>query len=165
MRCFHCEPFNDISLHLRLHLSKRDERVLIVWSDDLDKILSLCNDFENKLMKLVWRSRAVISGTPSLLSNSGSTSIPPSTTASDVNLAEKPNSDSQISSVPSLPQEDRKPNPKSRWNWAWGLTRKAAASPSDLEKGSTPQPRPTRLLAPFYSGFGAGLSVCTCSTI
>ncbi|KAJ4476788.1 glycosyl transferase family group 2-domain-containing protein [Lentinula lateritia] len=137
----------------------RDERVLIVWSDDLDKILSLCNDFENKLMKLVWRSRAVISGTPSLLSNSGSTSIPPSTTASDVNLAEKPNSDSQISSVPSLPQEDRKPNPKSRWNWAWGLTRKAAATPSDLEKGSTPQPRPTRLLAPFYSGFGAGLSV------
>lgn len=165
MRCFHREHSYDISLHVRLHLLKRDERVLIVWSDDLDKILSLCNDFENKLMKLVWRSRTVIGGTPSLLSNSGSASIPPSTTASDVNLAEKPNSESQISSVPSLTQEVRKPKHKSRWNWARGLTRKAAASPTDLEKGLTPQPRPTRLLAPFYSGFGAGLSVCTSSMI
>ncbi|KAJ3710507.1 glycosyl transferase family group 2-domain-containing protein [Lentinula guzmanii] len=138
----------------------RDERVLIVWSDDLDNILSLCSDFERKLMKLVWNSRKTMSGTPSLLSVSGSASVPPSTTASDVNLAEKPNSTSQVSSLPSLTETTtQEPKPKSRWNWSWRLSRGAPAKISDLEKGSTPQPRPTRLFAPFYGGFGAGLSI------
>ncbi|KAJ4481261.1 glycosyl transferase family group 2-domain-containing protein [Lentinula aciculospora] len=137
----------------------RDERVLIVWSDDLDNILSLCHDFDTKLIKLVWRSRASISGAPSLLSMSGSASVPPSTTASDVNLTEKPNSTPQISALPSLTEKSQKPQPKSKWNWSWRIIRKAPNSTADLEKGSIPRPRPIRLFAPFYGGFGAGLSV------
>ncbi|KAJ3710311.1 glycosyl transferase family group 2-domain-containing protein [Lentinula raphanica] len=139
----------------------RDERVLIVWSDDLDNILSLCTDFESKLMKLVWRSRVTLSGAPSLLSISqGSPSVPPSTTASDINLAEKPSGSSQTSPLPSLTEKTtQEPKPKSKWSWSWKLSKRVPANTSDPEKGSTLQPRPTRLFAPFYGGFGAGLSI------
>lgn len=129
----------------------RDERVLIVWSDDLDNILGLCSDFETKLVKLVWRSRSTI-GAPSILSTSGSASVAPSTTASDVNLAEKP-----AASPPPEKTQVQKPPTKSKWS-LW-RSKKAPASTPDLEKGSIPQPRPTRLYAPFYSGLGAGLAL------
>lgn len=36
---------------------QRDERVLIIWSDSLDRIIPTCNDFEDRLIKLLWRSR------------------------------------------------------------------------------------------------------------
>ena len=35
----------------------RDERVLIIWSDSLDSIIPTCQDFEERLIKLLWRSR------------------------------------------------------------------------------------------------------------
>ncbi|KDQ52886.1 hypothetical protein JAAARDRAFT_39833 [Jaapia argillacea MUCL 33604] len=35
----------------------RDERVLIIWSDSLDTIIPICKDFEERLIKLLWRSR------------------------------------------------------------------------------------------------------------
>ena len=35
-------------------LQKRDEQVLVVWSDNLDTIIPLCRDFDNSLIKLVW---------------------------------------------------------------------------------------------------------------
>lgn len=36
---------------------QRDERVLIVWSDSIDTIIPTCHDFEERLIKLLWRSR------------------------------------------------------------------------------------------------------------
>lgn len=43
----------------------RDERVLVVWSDDLDAIIPACRDLEDRLIKLLWRSRPIgIPGTP-----------------------------------------------------------------------------------------------------
>ena len=36
---------------------QRDERVLIVWSDSIDSIIPTCRDFEERLIKLLWRSR------------------------------------------------------------------------------------------------------------
>ncbi|KAJ3724459.1 glycosyl transferase family group 2-domain-containing protein [Lentinula raphanica] len=139
----------------------RDERVLIVWSDDLDNILPLCTDFESKLIQLVWRSCATLDGAPSLLSISqGSPSVPPSTITLDVSLAEKPSSSSQTSPLPSLTEKTtQEPKPKLKWNWSWKLSKRGPTNTSDPEKGSTPQPRPTRLFAPFYGGFGAGLSI------
>ncbi|KAF9074579.1 glycosyl transferase family group 2-domain-containing protein [Rhodocollybia butyracea] len=147
----------------------RDERVLIVWSDDLDTILSFCSDFEMKLVKLVWRSRASTSGAASLISN-GSVSGLPSTTTSDVNLTEKPSVPSQAPPLPSPAEKTEKPKPKSKWNiFSWKISKKTPQPASDLEKGSAPPPRPTRLYAPFYGGFGAGLSVffigCGTSTL
>ncbi|EMD36208.1 hypothetical protein CERSUDRAFT_115155 [Gelatoporia subvermispora B] len=35
----------------------RDERVLVVWSDSLDNIIPTTHDFEERLIKLLWRSR------------------------------------------------------------------------------------------------------------
>ncbi|KAI0746494.1 glycosyl transferase family group 2-domain-containing protein [Daedaleopsis nitida] len=35
----------------------RDERVLVVWSDSIDSIIPICRDFEERLIKLLWRSR------------------------------------------------------------------------------------------------------------
>lgn len=53
-----------------------------MWSDDLDHIVPLCNEFDEKLMKLVWQSRSMVAS-PSFDSSA------PSATASDVNLNEK----------------------------------------------------------------------------
>ncbi|KAF8154693.1 glycosyl transferase family group 2-domain-containing protein [Crassisporium funariophilum] len=35
----------------------RDERVMVIWSESLDTIIPLCQDFEERLIKLLWRSR------------------------------------------------------------------------------------------------------------
>jgi hypothetical protein len=35
----------------------RDERVMLIWSESLDRIIPLCQEFEEKLIKLLWRSR------------------------------------------------------------------------------------------------------------
>ena len=35
----------------------RDERVLVVWTEDPANIVSTVNDFEERLIKLLWRSR------------------------------------------------------------------------------------------------------------
>lgn len=36
---------------------KRDERVLVVWSESIEHIVPACHDIEEKLIKLLWRSR------------------------------------------------------------------------------------------------------------
>ena len=41
---------------------QRDERVLVVWSDSIDTIVPTCHDFEDRLIKLLWRSRRQTSG-------------------------------------------------------------------------------------------------------
>lgn len=46
---------------------KRDERVLVIWSYDLDAIIPTCKDFEDRLIKLLWRSRPAALSTPSSL--------------------------------------------------------------------------------------------------
>ncbi|KAJ7594440.1 glycosyl transferase family group 2-domain-containing protein [Mycena floridula] len=56
----------------------RDERVLVVWSDELDTIIPLCNDFEDRLIKLLWRSRPAAALASSASSTTGmSASAPP----------------------------------------------------------------------------------------
>lgn len=65
----------------------RDERVLVVWSDELDSVVTTCSDFEEKLMKLVWRSRPKPASRPTVTSvvttPSQPASGPPSTEAID----------------------------------------------------------------------------------
>ncbi|KAL0066289.1 hypothetical protein AAF712_006720 [Marasmius tenuissimus] len=132
----------------------RDERVLVVWSDNLDNIVDLCSEFESKLIKLVWRSRSVPSSSSGL--TSGSASIAPSSAPSDINLTEKePTRLEDSATVAAGPKETPK---KSRWNWSWKLQKKSPVANSDVEKG-TKQQRPIRLYAPFYGGFGAALSL------
>ena len=35
----------------------RDERVMVIWSESIDRIIPLCSDFEERLIKFLWRSR------------------------------------------------------------------------------------------------------------
>ena len=45
------------NLNEALTLQQRDEAVLIVWADNLDHIIPLCNDFDEKLVRFVWHAR------------------------------------------------------------------------------------------------------------
>lgn len=142
---------------------QRDERVLVVWSDDLEHIVPLCNEFDEKMMKLVWRSRLLAS--PSVVSTPDSTTPITSTTPSNVNLNEKP-----TSSTATEPIDEKAPSTptaaapkKSSWSLGWKLSAKKSpqANNTDPEKGSVPAPRGIRLLAPLYGGLGWGLALCT----
>lgn len=152
----------------------RDEHVLIVWSDDLEHIVPLCGEFDEKMMKLVWRSRNH-AATSSIIT-SASNSSAPSTTASNVNLNEKSSMRASVtvaeaSVVTAALVEKELPTaaaptspPKKSWgldNFGWKLSsKKAPTKSSDPERGSSgPQQRPIRLFAPMYGGIGFGLSL------
>lgn len=150
----------------------RDERVLVVWCDDLDQIIPLCQEFNEKIMKLVWRSR-IGNGSASIISGVGSVGSVGSVSAPSVSSYANLNEKSRLGSSPELqiptvgttaapPTTVQEPEkPATRKFWSWKLSgKKASPSPSaDLEKAGGPQPRPVRLLAPFYSGLGFGLAV------
>ncbi|KAF8642084.1 hypothetical protein AX16_009700 [Volvariella volvacea WC 439] len=50
----------------------RDERVLVVWCDELEQVVPLCKDFESKIMKLVWTSRPPTMASASFMNSSSS---------------------------------------------------------------------------------------------
>lgn len=138
---------------------QRDERVLVVWSDNLDTIIPLCHDFEDKLIKVAWAQRFSMPGygLPSLSYHGGSShSSAPS--ASDVGLTEKVEASVTVTSA-----EVPSPTPKTKstgFSWfGWKIKEKASASP-DPEKGLTATTRPVRLFAPVYGGLACALSVC-----
>jgi hypothetical protein len=144
---------------------QRDERVLVVWSDDLDHIVPLCSEFEEKLMKLVWRSRLLTS--PSV-TTSDSTPLT-STTASNVNLNEKATAARVLVTVTEAAAATAALTPlataavpkKKFWGLGWRLSsKKPSSGVTDPEKASTPPPRAARLFAPLYGGLGSGLAIC-----
>ncbi|KAJ7634171.1 glycosyl transferase family group 2-domain-containing protein [Mycena polygramma] len=119
----------------------RDERVLVVWSESLDAIIPTCHDFEDRLIKLLWRSRPTgpISSNPGSLAGSvlSHSSLPP-----------RP-----LGRRPALRTRARV-----RRNWYGkkvGVTT-TTVSP-DLEAGLRDR-RDAKLYAPVYNGLAAGLS-------
>ncbi|KAJ2912856.1 hypothetical protein MD484_g7548, partial [Candolleomyces efflorescens] len=140
----------------------RDERVLVVWCDDLDQIIPLVREFNEKLMKLVWRSR-VGNGSASIITSRTSLYVP--SIGSDVQLNEKGSLPEPLPTVGTTkpPAEaDKVSVKKSRkcWGWRLGSKEQAATKEEDPEKGKDPrEARPVRLLAPFYAGFGFGLAI------
>ncbi|KAI0707461.1 glycosyl transferase family group 2-domain-containing protein [Cerioporus squamosus] len=127
----------------------RDERVMVVWTYDLDSIIPTCRDFEEKLIKLVWNRRSAFVSLPSTAA--------PSTTASDVNLTEKAHAAStDKEAIVLAPKEIKAPN-KPRGCNIFGYWR---ADATDLEKTAEgPSARPVRMFAPVYCGLGAALSL------
>ncbi|EGN97387.1 hypothetical protein SERLA73DRAFT_92477 [Serpula lacrymans var. lacrymans S7.3] len=132
----------------------RDERVLVVWSDNYDNIIPLCRDFEDKLIKLVWRSRLIFTPTASELS--------PSVSTSNDNLPEKTTDLTEKIPVTSKERDNLKSHASSKSIWrffSWRSTRSSHdLSARDPESG-VKKPRITRLLAPLYNGLGCGLSL------
>ncbi|EEB90420.1 hypothetical protein MPER_11376, partial [Moniliophthora perniciosa FA553] len=143
----------------------RDERVLIVWSASIDAIIPTCQDFDDRLIKLLWRSRpaaattsstfssapnsiaghtgdaASISG-HSLVSSVRRSQIPPLLAAGD---PEKALSDSVTTTTTSGPRT------KTKRTW-WG--KKVTVTIDD----STPPKRKTALYAPVYNGLAAAMA-------
>ena len=171
MWSIHCKlsPFPWISAKVLIlvHSLQRDERVLIVWSDELDQIIPLSNEFEEKIMKHVWRTRTH-EQTPSLLTSASNSSYP-SATASNVNLAEKPRGSvtvAEAAAATAVLAEREKTTvstspAKKFWGWGWKLSsEKSSKGASDPEKASSRQARPIRLFAPLYGGLGSGLALC-----
>ncbi|TFK84669.1 hypothetical protein K466DRAFT_601808 [Polyporus arcularius HHB13444] len=127
----------------------RDERVMVVWTYDLDSIIPTCRDFEEKLIKLVWTRRSAFA---SLASSAAASTM----AASDVNLTEKPSpAATEKAGIVLAPKELKEP--KKRGCNIFGYWR---ADATDLEKTAEgPSARPVRMFAPVYCGLGAALSL------
>jgi len=129
---------------------------MVIWTDDFDTIIPLAHEFEEKLIKLVWKNRlaysAPNSAQQSLVGTTASSNV-----GSNVGLNEKTES-----SAPEPTARDKPPT-KSKWRFGWKLSSKDPAVPKDQdpEKG-TPEyiPRRMRMFAPFYNGLGCALSIC-----
>lgn len=125
--------------------------MLIVWSYNLENIIPTCQDFEEKLIKLVWNHRSAnvsIASIAALSSNS----------SSEAHLAEKPKEEVQTKENPAdRSQTVRSKGKKKR---SWGLSY-FVTDKEDVEKTAEgPSPRPVRLLAPMYNGLGVAMSIC-----
>ncbi|KAH9918350.1 glycosyl transferase family group 2-domain-containing protein [Epithele typhae] len=136
----------------------RDERVLVVWSYQLDSIIPTCGDFEDKLIKLVWNRRSAN------ISIASADDLAASTGASDATLKEKASQSAETKEVAGAAEgaaaRAQKPKKKRFWGLAYFVTDK-----DDVEKTAVgPSPRPVRLFAPFYNGLGVALSFFFIST-
>lgn len=153
----------------------RDEGSLILWSYALESIIPLCKDFDEKLIKHIWRTRKVARR---------STFVPPSTAAStNTNASSASGSQAELNPSTTVNEFDEKvnleveekslqvppPAPKKSW-WSWRLQPPAPQSssssssssnpPGDPEKGpSRKKPRKLVLLGPLYAGCGAALAM------
>lgn len=137
-------------LRLTLAVIQRDERVMVIWTDDFDTIVPLAREFEEKLIKLVWQNRVAFSAPSSTLQT-------PVDTSSDVRINEKAES-----STPELTARDKVPT-KSKWNFGWKLSSNGPTiqKDQDHEKGAPEYTlRRMRMFAPFYNGLGCALSIC-----
>ena len=74
---------------------QRDERVLVVWSYNLDNIIPTCRDFEEKSIKLVWNRRSTNVSLAALNLSSSKATL-------DVNLTED-NGQVDTKHVPPIP--------------------------------------------------------------
>ncbi|KAH9172535.1 glycosyl transferase family group 2-domain-containing protein [Lactarius sanguifluus] len=130
----------------------RDERVLVVWSENLDTIIPLCRDFEESLIKLVW-NRHTVTGL------STGPSIPPTAVTSAVGSVVDSASDVQINDKEeATPEPNARPASGGSWfGWRIGSRAKRAPAPQDLEQGGA-SPRPAKYFGPVYSGLGLALS-------
>ncbi|TFK97186.1 glycosyl transferase family group 2-domain-containing protein [Pterulicium gracile] len=142
----------------------RDERVMIIWSDDLDSIIPIFQDFEAKLIKLVYSSRAsTLLATPA----ASASILAADDTASNVNLTTEKPEQAEVNKKAEQAMKERQEGRKkggrskfSRW-FSWKLEEPSKEGEGgDPEKGEVKkQKRPIRLFAPIYGGMGAALSV------
>ncbi|KAF8551621.1 hypothetical protein OG21DRAFT_1417653 [Imleria badia] len=123
----------------------RDERVLVVWSDSLDTIIPIARDFEDRLIRLLWRNR------PPLTSSITSTPSAPNSISGHSYLG-TPRAQEKL-----VESERPSPTPPGLRRTWYG--RKVSMSPSECEKADQePSRRTVVLYAPVYNGIAAGLA-------
>jgi len=132
----------------------------LAWPVDFISPFSSCQDFDDRLIKLVWRSRpmGLQSREPSMLSM-GAYSNPFDSQAAI--LSTDPNT---IPGTPSAETKEKEeatkpeePAPKkSFFGWRSARPRTQAGDPEKETEGI----RPTKLIAPIYNGLGVALAIC-----
>jgi cellulose synthase/poly-beta-1,6-N-acetylglucosamine synthase-like glycosyltransferase len=134
----------------------RDERVLVVWSDNLDTVIPLCRDFDDRLIKIVMNRHTVhgISPGPSIPATPALTSA--GNSASQIELNEKAQERMSSDTPPDLTVKQISGG--SWWGWKIGSRAKRANAPQDVEKGANASFRPVRYFGPFYCGLALALS-------
>ncbi|KAI0033593.1 glycosyl transferase family group 2-domain-containing protein [Vararia minispora EC-137] len=143
----------------------RDERVLVVWSDNLETIIPLCHDFDSKLIGLVWNLRVAPTAIPTAgsVSPTAPNSAIPSAGATPIASSSDVQLHTALAAPPESSSKETVPGPaksakKSGSLWGWRIGEKASAA-SDAETGSGVNKRPMRMFAPIYGGLGAALSI------
>ena len=134
-------------------IMQRDERVLVVWSDNLDTIIPLCRELKKSLIR----------HTVTSLSAGPSTSATPALTPavnqeSGIELNEMTQREGTSTEPPNV-------EPILGGSWWGGIISprvRPAPAPQDVEKGGASL-RPVRYLGPFYSGLALALSTCLVS--
>ena len=165
--------------------TQRDERVLVVWADGPDTIIPTCNDFEERLIKLLWRARPGFGATPSpshpasyadsnsahsLIGVTGRGSAPPSERRVPASRstprstpaagASKEDVEKAFATAAGEPRTVR--TVKRRWYGRRVVVEEKQLSDaedgSEPELGYGPEKRPALLYAPLYNGTAAGLA-------
>jgi len=139
----------------------RNERALVLWAYSLDQMIPLYEDFEEKLIKHIWRTRPMSSAQQSTTSLNGvQPSAAPSVPSASTNeLNEKEDQEPQMTEKTKEVLERR--TRKSTW-WSWRL-QPQSVDPSDTEKGPSQEgERKIILMGPLYAGCGAALSLYFC---
>ncbi|KAG6830498.1 hypothetical protein H0H87_007855 [Tephrocybe sp. NHM501043] len=131
----------------------RDEGCLVLWSYALETMIPLCKDFEEKLIKHIWRTRKI--NRKSVASSAAETPAAGSETA----LNEK----APVDSSEEKPEENVPADQKRSW-WSWKLQPKplqAHSNVEDVEKGRNGRKKERKLMlfGPLYAGIGAGLAM------
>ena len=137
-------------------IMQRDERVLVVWSDNLDTIIPLCRELKKSLIRHTVTS---LSAGPSTSATPGLT--PAVNQESGIEL----NDMTQCEGTSTEPPLDPNIEPilgGSWWGWIIGPRARSAPAPQDVEKGGASS-RPVRYLGPLYSGLALALSTCLVS--
>jgi hypothetical protein len=158
---------------------QRDERVLVVWADGPDTIIPTCNDFEERLIKLLWRARPGFGAAPSSSSHPASYAdsasahslvgitargsaapserrvpVGRSTPGAD---ATKEDDEKAMAKVSIEPQGVR--TVKRRWYGRRVVVEEKRFPRADDEAEYGREKRPAMLYAPLYNGIAAGLSL------
>ncbi|KAF8954800.1 glycosyl transferase family group 2-domain-containing protein [Flammula alnicola] len=166
----------------------RDERVMVIWSESLDRIIPICQDFEERLIKLLWRSRpsGAAGGTAASTFNaSNTTSTSAAASLADHSSAEALGGGGGGGGGRDVEDEDASETEKgtsgegegekarrvlqTKYRRTW-YGKKVAAVPvgrgrgdvvgeRDLEGFRGEESRPVRLYAPLYDGLAAGIAL------
>ncbi|KXN84889.1 hypothetical protein AN958_11987 [Leucoagaricus sp. SymC.cos] len=125
----------------------RDERVMVIWSESLDRIVPACHDFDERLIKLLWRSRPQAhAGTASPAPSSLSPSVDGHTPSFSIEVE-----GATVEGAISVGGGPHGKGTRVKRNWF-------GKKNDDVDLESQWRKRPTKLYAPFYNGLSAALS-------
>ncbi|KAJ7651191.1 glycosyl transferase family group 2-domain-containing protein [Roridomyces roridus] len=142
---------------------------LVLYAPDVETLVPLAAEFEEKLIKHVWRTRSAdaprsargSSAAPGVLTGLFGSAVDVASIPEgedDIALATREGSSASL--APEKAEETSQPEApkKSAW-WSWRLQPKVKPrANADAEKGAAPKERKLVLLGPLYAGCGAALA-------